>query len=94
MARKRAENREGSLGFPGVSPNVMYKLGGEVDNILRSHNYIGKHEWKRNPNEIKRHKDSSDAPERTSDDSVAASLDIPPHTTEQQHVHFHWLGRR
>ncbi|GFT00637.1 hypothetical protein TNCV_141821 [Trichonephila clavipes] len=26
-----------------VSPNVMYKLGGEVENIVRSHNYIRKH---------------------------------------------------
>lgn len=22
--------------------NVMYKLGGEVENIIRNHNYIGK----------------------------------------------------
>ncbi|GFV71958.1 hypothetical protein TNCV_2458911 [Trichonephila clavipes] len=37
---------------------------------------------------------SSDAPERTFDDLAATSLDIFPHTTEQQHVHFHWIGRR
>lgn len=24
----------------------MYKIGGEVKNIVRNHNYIGKHEWK------------------------------------------------
>ncbi|GFW73042.1 hypothetical protein TNCV_831611 [Trichonephila clavipes] len=37
---------------------------------------------------------SSNGPERTFDDSVAVSLDIFAHTTEQQHVHIHWLGRR
>ncbi|GFW85485.1 transposable element Tcb2 transposase [Trichonephila clavipes] len=26
-----------------VSPNVVYKLGGEAENIVRSHNYIGNH---------------------------------------------------
>ncbi|GFS99211.1 hypothetical protein TNCV_1600521 [Trichonephila clavipes] len=35
-----------------------------------------------------------DAPDRTFDDLVVASLDIFPLTTEQQHVHFSWLGRR
>ncbi|GFV00537.1 hypothetical protein TNCV_3645151 [Trichonephila clavipes] len=124
-------------------PNVVYKLGGEVENILRSHNYIGNHERKRNPNEIRdtnsvfeiaaiglyvritwtRHglKDmfentvrvsrivtaamdicatrsiseftvvssivalkypGSNIPQRAFNDSVAASLDIFPHTTE------------
>ncbi|GFX39438.1 hypothetical protein TNCV_2668001 [Trichonephila clavipes] len=42
-----------------VSPNPVYKLGGVVENIVRSQNYIGKHGRKRNPNEIKRHKDSN-----------------------------------
>ena len=32
--------------------------------------------------------------ERTFSDSVAASLDIFLHATEQQHVHFLWLGRK
>ncbi|GFW43732.1 hypothetical protein TNCV_4770811 [Trichonephila clavipes] len=41
----------------GVS-KYRVKLVGEVENILRSHNYIGNHERKRNPNEIKRPKDS------------------------------------
>ncbi|GFU87843.1 hypothetical protein TNCV_963991 [Trichonephila clavipes] len=27
-------------------PNAVYKLVGEVKNIVRSHNYIGKHGWK------------------------------------------------
>ena len=26
-----------------VSPNAVYKFGGEVANIVRNHNYIGKH---------------------------------------------------
>ena len=30
-----------------VSPNVVYKLRGEVENIVRRHNYIGKHGRKR-----------------------------------------------
>ncbi|GFX93901.1 hypothetical protein TNCV_3412641 [Trichonephila clavipes] len=42
-----------------VSLNAVYKLGGVVENIVRSQNYIGKHGRKRNPNEIKRHKDSN-----------------------------------
>ncbi|GFX60792.1 uncharacterized protein TNCV_4977681 [Trichonephila clavipes] len=37
-----------------VFSSATCKLGGEVENILRSHNYIGKHGWKRNPNEIKK----------------------------------------
>ena len=41
-----------------MSPNAVYILGGEVENIVRSHNYIEKHGRKRNPNEIKIHKDS------------------------------------
>ncbi|GFS93301.1 retrovirus-related Pol polyprotein from transposon TNT 1-94 [Trichonephila clavipes] len=45
------------VGIYRVSPNAIYKLGGNVENILRSHNYIGKHGRKSNPNEIKRHKD-------------------------------------
>ncbi|GFW53640.1 hypothetical protein TNCV_4815411 [Trichonephila clavipes] len=40
------------------SPNTVYKLRGEAENNLRSHNYIGKHGRKRSTNEIKRHKDS------------------------------------
>ncbi|GFV14837.1 hypothetical protein TNCV_4219311 [Trichonephila clavipes] len=42
-----------------VSPNPVYKLGGVVENILRSQNYIRNHGRKRNPNEIKGHKDSN-----------------------------------
>lgn len=37
-----------------MSPNAEYKLGGEVDDIVRYHNYTGKHGG--NPNVIKRHK--------------------------------------
>ncbi|GFU48576.1 hypothetical protein TNCV_1439491 [Trichonephila clavipes] len=37
---------------------------------------------------------SSDAPERTFDDSVVALFVIFSHTTEQQYIHFHWLGCR
>ena len=44
--------------FYKMSPNAVYKLEGDVENILRSHNYIGKHRRKCNPNGIKRHKDS------------------------------------
>ncbi|GFS58852.1 uncharacterized protein TNCV_4271401 [Trichonephila clavipes] len=29
-----------------VSLNAVYKLGGEVENVLRSHYYIGKDGWK------------------------------------------------
>ncbi|GFV94920.1 hypothetical protein TNCV_1029181 [Trichonephila clavipes] len=29
-----------------VSPNTIFKLGGEVKNILRNHSYIGKYGWK------------------------------------------------
>ncbi|GFV36522.1 hypothetical protein TNCV_2260411 [Trichonephila clavipes] len=29
-----------------MSPNAMSRLGGKVVNIVRSHNYIGKHGWK------------------------------------------------
>ncbi|GFS93302.1 hypothetical protein TNCV_2697641 [Trichonephila clavipes] len=29
-----------------VSPNAMYKLGWEAENIVRSYNYIGKDGWK------------------------------------------------
>ncbi|GFU26497.1 hypothetical protein TNCV_2463411 [Trichonephila clavipes] len=29
-----------------VSPNAVYKLGGEVNNTVMSQNYIGKHGWK------------------------------------------------
>ena len=43
--------------FYKMSPNAVYKLGGELENIVRSHNYIGKHGRKRKPNEIKRHKE-------------------------------------
>ncbi|GFT68320.1 hypothetical protein TNCV_659291 [Trichonephila clavipes] len=40
-------------------------------------------------------KDScSDVPERTFDDSVAASLDIFIQTTEQRRINFHWVGHR
>ncbi|GFX88507.1 hypothetical protein TNCV_2279751 [Trichonephila clavipes] len=42
------------LGEEGA-PNAMYKRG-EVENILKSHNHIGKHRQKRNPNDIKRRK--------------------------------------
>ena len=41
-----------------VSLNAVYKLGREVENIVRRHNYIGKYRRKRNPRKIKRHKDS------------------------------------
>lgn len=41
-----------------MSPNAVYKLRGEVENIVKNHNCIKKHERKRNPNGIKTHKDS------------------------------------
>ena len=41
-----------------LSPIDVHKFGREVENIARSHNRTGKYERKRNPNEIKRHKDS------------------------------------
>ncbi|GFU40893.1 hypothetical protein TNCV_2466751 [Trichonephila clavipes] len=45
------------LDLQRVSPNAPHKLGGEVENILRSHNYTGKQRRKRNPYKIRRHKD-------------------------------------
>ncbi|GFX44309.1 DUF4817 domain-containing protein [Trichonephila clavipes] len=39
--------------FNMMSPNAVYKLGKEVESILRSHNYIGNHGGKRNPKEIR-----------------------------------------
>ena len=44
--------------FHRVSPNVMHKLEREVQNILRSQNFMEMHERKSNPNEIKRRKGS------------------------------------
>ena len=41
-----------------VAPYALYKLGGEVDNIIGSHNYLENHGQKRNSNEIKRLKES------------------------------------
>ncbi|GFV93957.1 hypothetical protein TNCV_3573101 [Trichonephila clavipes] len=38
-----------------VSPKAVYKFGWQLENILMSHNYIGKHRWKRNPNEESSH---------------------------------------
>ncbi|GFV75090.1 hypothetical protein TNCV_3189431 [Trichonephila clavipes] len=63
-----------------VSSNVVYKLGGEVENILRSHNYIEKQGRKRNPKEeMKRRKDAS--PEVFQ----IAAIDMYGHRTQTRH---------
>ncbi|GFS75043.1 putative DD34D transposase [Trichonephila clavipes] len=68
------------MNIQGVPECAVYKLGGEVENILKSHNYVGKHGWKRNPDEIKRHKTG----QTLNSDIYSRQLDLLKLVTEQK----------